>query len=284
MGVGGRPLQGSAQRATGHRQLRSGAEDDPHERRRARAFALADARHLHGRDPSPRGRRPHVLGLPHRQRRRRGAVRPQARHGPPVLGRVAPRRDLGQVERLDGHRARRVRRGPGPLPGRLQPRSGPPPHRRQPGHRGLGHRRVRQHEGVRHRLRRPGHGVLRRLDAGRRGHPREDGLRLAPSPHRRRPRAAHKGPRVPTSRRQDLQRRRSQRRPRRGPGLPQARRVHRRRHRRGPRAARPRGREGRPAVTRRRFVGRRREVERHDDDDRGRREGQSPRGPHPSRA
>ena len=42
--------------------------------------------------------------------------------------------------------------------------------------------------------RRPGARVLRGLDARRRGHPREDGLRLAAPPHRQRPRARRSGP------------------------------------------------------------------------------------------
>ena len=40
----------------------------------------------------------------------RGALRAQARHGPPVLGRGPPLRDLREAQRLDGHRDRRVRR------------------------------------------------------------------------------------------------------------------------------------------------------------------------------
>ena len=42
--------------------------------------------------------------------------------------------------------------------------------------------------------RRPGARVLRGLDARRRGHPREDGLRLAAPPHRERPASARSGP------------------------------------------------------------------------------------------
>jgi uncharacterized ferritin-like protein (DUF455 family) len=48
-------------------------------------------------------------------------------------------------------------------------------------------------------------GRVRGLDARRRGHPREDGLRLATPPHRERPRAARACPRVPAHRRQALQ-------------------------------------------------------------------------------
>ena len=58
-------------------------------------------------------------------------------------------------------------------------RSGPAPGRREPGPRGPGHRRLHHDEGVRRRRRRPVPRVLRGLDAGRRGDPREDGLRLA---------------------------------------------------------------------------------------------------------
>ena len=83
--------------------------------------------------------------------RRRGAVRAQARHGPPVLGRGPPRRDLREARRLDGHRDRRVRRVDVPLRGGVQPRPGPAPHRREPGARGPGHRRVQHDAGVRRR-------------------------------------------------------------------------------------------------------------------------------------
>ena len=68
-------------------------------------------------------------------------------------------------------------------------RSGPAPGRRQPGPRGPGHRRLHHDEGVRRRRRRPVPRVLRGLDAGRRGDPREDGLRLAAPRHRERSRA-----------------------------------------------------------------------------------------------
>ena len=40
----------------------------------------------------------------------RGAVPAQARHGAPVLGRVAALRDLGEARRPHGHRDRRVHR------------------------------------------------------------------------------------------------------------------------------------------------------------------------------
>ena len=86
-------------------------------------------------------------------------------------------------------------------------------------------------------LQRPGARVLRGLDAGRRGHPREDGLRLAAPPHRQRSRAPEAGPRLPEGRRQAVQLRRLPRRGGREPGapgpqLPPARRLHRRRDRR----------------------------------------------------
>ena len=73
------------------------ARRPPHARRarRARRRPRADARHLRRRDPGARGRRPHVLGLrPTGDGERRGAVRAEARHGPPVLGRGPPLRDL----------------------------------------------------------------------------------------------------------------------------------------------------------------------------------------------
>ena len=166
-----------------------------------------------------------------------GAVRAQARHGPPVLGRGPPLRDLGEARRLDGHRDRRVRRVHVPLRGRVQPRPGPAPLRREPRARGPRHRRVQHDEGVRRRVGRPGARVLRGLDARRRGHPREDGLRLAAPPHRQRPRAPRAGARVPAHRRQALQPRRLPRRGRREPDparppLPRAGRLHRRRDRR----------------------------------------------------
>ena len=63
----------------------------------------------------------------------------------------------------------------------------------------------------------PGPLLLRGLDAGRRGHPREDGLRLAAPHHRRRSRAPQAGPRLPAHRRQAVQLRRL---PRRGRGEP----------------------------------------------------------------
>ena len=51
-------------------------------------------------------------------------------------------------------------------------------------------------------VRRPGPLLLRGLDAGRRGHPREDGLRLAAPHHREGPRAAAARARLPAHRRQ----------------------------------------------------------------------------------
>ncbi len=157
--------------------------------RRPRRRPPAHARHLRGRDPGPRGRRPHVLGLPGRQGHRGGArrhpVRAEARHGPPVLGRGPSRRDQLQALRVDGHRARRVLRVAVPLRGRLQPRPRAPAHRRQPRPRGPRHRRLQHDAGVRRPGRRPGPRVLRGLDARRRGHPREDGLGLAAPAHRR---------------------------------------------------------------------------------------------------
>ena len=83
-----------------------------------------------------------------------------------------------------GSRDRRVRREHRAVRGGLQPRPGAAPRRREPGARGPGHRRVHHDEGVRRPGRRPVPRVLRGLDAGRRGHPREDGLGLAAPPHR----------------------------------------------------------------------------------------------------
>ena len=111
----------------------------------------AHARHLRGRDPGPRGRRAHLLRLRHRHRARRRAVRAQARHGPPVLGRGPPRRDLGEAHRAHGHRDRRVRRADAALRGGVQRRPGAAPHRRQPCPRGSRHRRVQHHARVRRR-------------------------------------------------------------------------------------------------------------------------------------
>ena len=78
--------------------------------RRSRRGPRPDARHLRRRDPGARRGRPHLLGLRGRHDRRRRPLRPQARHGPPVLGRGPPLRDLREAERLDGHRDRRVLR------------------------------------------------------------------------------------------------------------------------------------------------------------------------------
>ena len=75
----------------------------------------------------------------------------QARHGPAVLGRVPPLRDLGEARRAHGHRDRRVRRGHVPLRGRVRPRPAPAPDRREPRARGPRHRRVQHDEGVRRR-------------------------------------------------------------------------------------------------------------------------------------
>ena len=81
-----------------------------------------------------------------------------------------------QAQRPHGHRDRRVRRADDPVRGGLQPRPGAAPDRREPGARRPGHRRVQHDEGVRRPGRRSRARVLRGLDAGRRGHPREDGL------------------------------------------------------------------------------------------------------------
>ena len=148
-----------------------------------------------GRDPGARRRRAHVLGLPHRHRgHRHRALRPQARHGPAVLGRGPPLRDLGQALGLDGHRDRRVLGEHRAVRSGVQPRSRAAPRRREPRPRRPRHRRVHHDEGVRRPRRRPVPRVLRGLDAGRRGHPREDGLRLAAPPHRERPRSAARRP------------------------------------------------------------------------------------------
>ena len=126
--------------------------------RGARRGPPADARHLRRRDPGARGRRSHLLGL--RRRRvergadaRRGALRAEARHGPPVLGRGSPRRDLGQAHRAHGHRGRRVRRADDALRGGLQRGPGAAPHRRQPRARGPRDRRVQHDARVRRRRR-----------------------------------------------------------------------------------------------------------------------------------
>ena len=132
----------------------------------------------------------------------RSAVPAQARHGPPVLGRVPPLRDLDQARRPHGHRDRRVHREHVPLRGRVQPRPGAAPLRREPRARGPRDRRVQHDEGVRQRVGRPGARVLRGLDARRRGDPREDGLRLAAPPHRQGPRAPRACARVPAHGRQ----------------------------------------------------------------------------------
>ena len=92
--------------------------------------------------------------------------------------------------------------------------------------------------------------LLRGLDAGRRGHPREDGLGLAAPPHRQGPRAPEGGARLPAHGRQAVQLRRL---PRRGggepdppgPQVPLARRLHRRRDQR-PGRRRRRGLPGGP--------------------------------------
>ncbi len=94
-----------------------------------------------------------------------------------------------QARRLDGHRDRRVRREHRAVRGGLQPRPGAAPGRREPGARRPRHRRLHHDEGVRRPRRRPVPRVLRGLDAGRRGHPREDGLGLAAPAHRRRTRS-----------------------------------------------------------------------------------------------
>ena len=146
-------------------------------RERQRQRPSADARHLRGRDPGARGRRPHLLGLRDRRRPGAGPVRAEARHGPPVLGRGPPRRDLAaSCSDHMGTRHRRVRRADPALRGGLQPRPRAAPHRRQPGPRGPGHRRVQDDARLRRPAHRSGAGVRRGLDAGRRGHPREDGL------------------------------------------------------------------------------------------------------------
>ena len=79
------------------------------------------------------------------------------------------------------------------------------------------HRRLQLDEGVRQRVGRPGARVLRRLDARRRGHPREDGLRLAAPAHRQGPGAPRARARVPAHGRLGLQPRRLPRRGRREP-------------------------------------------------------------------
>src|SRR5262249_12273135 len=148
-----------------------------------------------------RGRRPNDLRL----RRRGRAVPAQARHGPSIVGRVAPLRDLGEARRAHGHRDRRVQRGDVPLRGRVRRGRAAAPHRREPRARGAGDRRVQHDEGVRRHLGRPGARGVRGLDARRRGDAREDGLRLAAPAHGERSRAARARARVPAHGRQALQ-------------------------------------------------------------------------------
>ncbi len=104
----------------------------------------------------------------------------EARHGPPMLGRGSSRRDQPAARRAHGHRDRRVQRGGDVVRGRMPSRPRVPACRRQPGARGPGHRRLHDHARLRRRDERPGAVLLRGLDAGRRGHPREDGQHLAP--------------------------------------------------------------------------------------------------------
>ena len=137
----GRPAQ-RARRSTrgcGHASIVEPAGAQPTRRQRRRP--CVDARHLRRRDPGARGCRANLSRLPHgrrpgsthpgrgRRRRtprhqRRGAVRVEARHGPPGLGRGAPRRDQREAQRLDGRRDRRVRREHRAVPGRVQHRPG----------------------------------------------------------------------------------------------------------------------------------------------------------------
>ncbi len=204
--------------------------------------------HDFGARPRHRHRRQHP---DHRQH---GAVRAQAGHGPPGVGRGPPRRDQREAQRLDGHRDRPVRREHGAVRGRVQHRPGAAPRRRQPRPRGSGDRRLHHDEGVRRSGRRPVPRVLRGLDARRRGDPREDGQRLAAQGHRERSRAAQEGARVPERRRQVVQLRRHAQRQRGvadrpGPPLPRARRVHRRpRSTTSPTSAWRRSTSARPSV------------------------------------
>ena len=150
---------------------------------------------------------------------------------------------------------RRVRRADAALRGGLQPRSGAAPDRRQPGARGPGHRRVQDHAGLRDDADRSGPRLRRGLDAGRRGHPREDGLGLAAPAHGQRPRPPEAGPRVPAGGRQAVQLRglpgRAGREPDPpGPQLPPPGRLHRRRDRRPGRHRRRGLRRGRSRARR----------------------------------
>ena len=220
------------------------APDAPGRRRRG---PRPDARHLRRRDPGARGRRAHLLGLPHRSATAAPRTRCRSRSSStwPASAGTRPATVEISVKLSDwmGTEHRRVRREHLPLRGRLQARSGAAPGRGEPGPRGPGHRRLQHHEGVRRRRRRPGARVLRGLDAGRRGDPREDGLGLAAQAHRERSRAARSRPWSSSGRGQALQLggfrgdRGDADRP--GPPLPRAGRLHRRRDRRDRRPCRP---------------------------------------------
>ena len=142
-----------------------------------------------------------------------GPVRAQARHGPPVLGRGPPRRDLraSSAEHMGteiGEFAEQTML--------YEAACNADPVLRLTGvNRALEGLAIDVFKTMRDfgdTLQRPGALLLRGLDAGRRGHPREDGLRLAAPPHGQRSGAPEAGPRLPEGRRQAVQLRRLPRR------------------------------------------------------------------------
>ena len=166
----------------------------PHARspRRLRRRPGADARHLRRRDPGARGRRSHLLTTsppataPTTRSRSSSSSTWPARPGTRrATSRSASSCPTGWAPRLGEFAENTVL-----FEAACSQRPDPAPRRRQPGPRGPGHRRVHHDEGVRRHRRRPVPRVLRGLDARRRGHPREDGLRLAAQGHRERSRAA----------------------------------------------------------------------------------------------
>ena len=180
----------AVRRRTAERMGRRATESNP-ERRVVRPRPPADARHLRRRDPGARGRRPHLLRLRHRHRRRRGARSSSSSTWPASAG-TRPATSRSRCK-LGDHMGTEI----GEFAEQtllFEAACNPDPVLRLTGVNraleGLAIDVFNTMKDFGDDRRRSGARVLRGLDAGRRGHPREDGLRLAAPPHRERPRAA----------------------------------------------------------------------------------------------
>ena len=159
-------------------------------RRGARHRPQPHARHLRRRDPGARGRRPHLLGLRHR-RRPRGGRRSSSSSTWPASAGTRPATSRSPCK-LSDHMGSEIGEFAEQTLLYEAACNADPVLRLTGVNRALEGLAIDVFNTMRDfgdAIADPVLVLLRGLDAGRRGHPREDGLRLAAPPHRQRPRA-----------------------------------------------------------------------------------------------